>query len=481
MSDLDRRMFLKGAAAAAGTALLGGPFQGFVASASAAPHGHGRPLGYGPLAPAPDLRDGAERLLLPRGFRYRSFDVTGDRLTDGTPIPGRHDGMAAFRGRRGRSVLVRNHEVNGPVGAFGDRGEAYDPATGGGTTTVEVDRYGNVSRSGVSLNGTQMNCSGGPMPWGSWITCEETVNGPDVGPDFTGTPNTGLTERHGYIFDVPATGKGSRTPVRRAGRFAHEAAAWDHRTQALYLTEDNFAFPSGFYRYRPPENPMRRKRLADGGRLQMLAVKGHRNADLAGEHGPAPAVGSRFDVRWVDIDDPDPQFPSGTTNDQALVAVSQQGLAQGAAIFARLEGAVADRSTIYFCSTQGGAQPDDAPEPAGFGHGRGQIWAYHTPRQTLHLLYESPSREVLDLPDNITTSRTGTLVLCEDGDQGNFLRGLTTDGRIFDFAKNNIAGRTDDEFAGATFSPDHHTLYVNIQASTGMTFAIWGPWGRGGF
>ncbi len=88
---------------------------------------------------------------------------------------------------------------------------------------------------------------------------------------------------------------------------------------------------------------------------------------------------------------------------------------------------------------------------------------------------------MLDLPDNITTSRTGTLVLCEDGDQGNFLRGLTTDGRIFDFAKNNIAGRTDDEFAGATFSPDHRTLYVNIQASTGMTFAIWGPWGRGGF
>ena len=65
---------------------------------------------------------------------------------------------------------------------------------------------------------------------------------------------------------------------------------------------------------------------------------------------------------------------------------------------------------------------------------------------------------MLDLPDNITTSRTGTLVLCEDGDQGNFLRGLTTDGRIFDFAKNNIAGRTADEFAGATFSPDHHTL-----------------------
>lgn len=98
--------------------------------------------------------------------------------------------MAAFgdddrpvrRGRRrGHSVLVRNHEINGPVGAFGDPSTAYDPAAGGGTTTVEVDGRGNVERSFVSLNGTQMNCSGGPMPWGSWITCEETVNGPDVG------------------------------------------------------------------------------------------------------------------------------------------------------------------------------------------------------------------------------------------------------------------------------------------------------------
>jgi secreted PhoX family phosphatase len=33
-----------------------------------------------------------------------------------------------------------------------------------------------------------------------------------------------------------------------------------------------------------------------------------------------------------------------------------------------------------------------------------------------------------------------------------------------------------DEFAGSTFSPDGRTLYVNIQASNGMTFAIWGPW-----
>ena len=483
MTDVDRRSLLKGAAVTS-AALLGGPFQGIFASAAGAaaalPGRKGKRLGYGPLAPVPDQRDGLERLLLPRGFSYRSFDVTGDTLTDGTAIPGRHDGMATFRSTGGRSVLVRNHEVNGPVGAFGDPAQAYDPTAGGGTTTVVVDRVGRVSRSGVSLNGTMMNCAGGPMPWGSWITCEETVNGPDVGPDFTGAPNTALTQKHGYIFEVPADGRSAGTPVRNAGRFPHEAAAYDHRTNAVYLTEDNVAFPSGFYRYLPPANPMRIKRLLDGGRLQMLAVEGRPRADLAGESEPAPAVGSVFDVRWVDIDDPDPDV-TGFTNDQALVAVSSQGFAKGAATFARLEGAAADANTVYFCSTQGGSQPADSSDPSGFGRGRGQIWAYHTPTQTLHLLYESPSKDVLDLPDNITTSRSGTLVICEDGSEGNYLRGITTDGRIFDFAKNNIAGRVDDEFAGATFSKDFRTLFVNIQASSGLTFAIWGNWGGGGF
>ena len=33
----------------------------------------------------------------------------------------------------------------------------------------------------------------------------------------------------------------------------------------------------------------------------------------------------------------------------------------------------------------------------------------------------------------------------------------------------------DQEFAGATFSPDGRTLFVNIQ-DPGLTYAIWGPW-----
>jgi uncharacterized protein len=485
---IDRRRFLAGSAATAGGltagAAVAGPFAGFLAAPVGA---HPRPNPT--LGPIPDQRDGIVRLWLPRGFQYRSFHDTEQPVTldDGTVLPGRHDGMAAFRGRRGNTVLVRNHEVNGPVPAFGDASKAYDTMTGGGTTTIEVTGKGEVLRSFTSLNGTQMNCSGGPMPWGSWVTCEETVNGPDVGPDFTGVPNTALTQPHGFIFEVPAGGQSSREPITAAGRFAHEAVAFDAREGILYLTEDNFGFPSGLYRYIPHKNPMRTGRLVNRGRLQALAVRGVPNADLAA----AQPEGATYRVRWVDIDDPAPRFPftpgqtAPTTNDQAINYVGNQGRAQGAAWFSRLEGCAYDRGTVFFTSTQGGgpAEPGPSDPVQGFGNGFGQIWAYDTRSSRLRLVFQSPGVDVLDFPDNVTTSKRGTLVLCEDSTGDNFLRGLSPRGDLWDIALNRLVGangapRFGDEFAGATFSPDGRTLFVNIQASRGVTFAIWGPWGR---
>ena len=382
MAGLDRRTFLRGAAVAAGGAVIGGPFQGFVAREAAAEPGPRRRE----LRPVPDRRDGAVRLWLPAGFQYRSFHDTEFPvvLDDGTALPGRHDGMAAFGRRDGTVVLVRNHEVNSPGPAFGDAAAAYDPMAQGGTTTVEVTRTGEVLRSYTSLNGTQMNCSGGPMPWGSWVTCEETVNGPDVGPDFTGAPNVTLTQPHGFIFEVPSGGRSDREPITAAGRFAHEAVAFDPRAGALYLTEDNFGFPSGFYRYLPRRNPMRTGRLGDGGRLQMLAVKGRPNArprrrrSRAGRRTGSSGWTSTTRRRASRTRRGRPRRrpttrPSGHVGDQ--------GRAQGAAYFSRLEGAAYDDGVIYFTSTQGGgpAETSLGPIADGYGNGHGQIWAYHTP------------------------------------------------------------------------------------------------------
>ncbi len=318
-----------------------------------------------------------------------------------------------------------------------------------------------------------MNCAGGPTQWGTWLSCEETINGGDVGPDFTGVPNTGL-RKHGYVFEVPSWGISSAEPLTSAGRFAHEAAVADPDGSAVYLTEDNFNFPSGFYRFLP-RHRRRHGRLRDEGRLQMLKVRGATNAEL---HLGQPQ-GASYRVEWVDIDDPDPTFPAGTDNNTAISAVGEQGRSQGAALFSRLEGAVWSQGRVYFTSTQGGAAAD--PVAAGFGTGRGQVWSYHPGRERLELVYESPASSELDLPDNIEVSRRGSLVLCEDGGGDNFVRGLTRQGELFTFARNADATQVGQEFAGARFSPDGQTMFVNIQSSSGYSVAIWGPWHRGQF
>jgi secreted PhoX family phosphatase len=326
---------------------------------------------------------------------------------------------------------------------------------------------------------TSLNCAGGATPWGTWLTCEETVNGPDVGNDFTGGNNALLQRKHGYVFEVPASWDAGEhktpVPIKAAGRFAHEAVDIDPGSGILYMTEDNFDFPSGFYRYTAPQNPVEAKRLTDGGKLEMLKIEGRSNAVL--DKGQTPGV--TYGVEWVTIDDPDPTFAPGTTNNQAIQAVGAQGRAKGAAIFSRLEGIFYDAGKVYLVSTQGGDTPAGEPAPAGYGDGFGQLWVYDTRQSTLTLLFESPSRTVLELPDNLCISPRKCSLLCEDGPTENFLRGITPDGGIFDFAQNAIAGRRQEEFAGSTFTPDGKVLFVNIQASSGVTFAIWGPWKRG--
>ena len=487
---LSRRALLRGGGAAAAAAAFAGPFSGYVAHAE---RRFPRIAGYGPIGPVADLRDGKVRLDLPAGFQYRSFHHAGELLTDGTEIPGRHDGMAAFARPDGTTVLVRNHEINGSS----NRAEldirlgsapGYDAKTKGGTVTVVVDGEGNVGDSWVSLSGTQMNCSGGATPWGTWITCEETVNGGDVGPDFTGAPNTGL-QKHGYLFEVPTDGVSSLVPIKAAGRFAHEAAAVAPHGKAVYLTEDSFLTPSGFYKYVPDDKAKVAGRLPTTGTLWMLKVRGVTNADLSGDQ-----AGKSYPVEWVQIDDPDPDM-TGKTNDQAIRMVGDQGRAKGAAIFSRLEGAKWSSGRIWFTSTQGGLASDPIGGNSydlvrdGFGRGRGQVWSYHPGRERLECVYQSPASAQLDLPDNVTASDNGTLVLCEDGAGDNFLRGLTMQGELFTFARNADPVQFGQEFAGATWSPDFQTLYVNIQSSPtstgtrkgGYSIAIWGPWETGPF
>ncbi len=427
-----------------------------------------RAFGYGELVPTAAKNTGEVMLALPRGFEYNVLGRTGSDMSDGRKTPARHDGMWTFKvGRELR--IVRNHEVSGgriprPGSAIGNSNH-YDATCGGGTTTMIIDpRTRTLVRDFVSLSGTLINCAGGPTPWGSWISCEEVTLGPTVRTDANGIKTGGFPKPHGYCFEVPASANTNLPPVplKAMGRFVHEAAAVDKRTGIVYLTED--MNPSGFYRFLPTRN----RRLAEGGVLQMLAIAGKSEYDA--RRGQKPDV--RLPVTWVTIDDPDP-----AEADVDSLAVFKQGKAKGGASFARLEGCCADdRGNIYFTSTSGG------------DNRAGQIWRYEPSGREggqLTLLFESPSRDILDMPDNLCLMPDSRLMfVCEDsdyfGEGGNpdiFVRILTPDGRMADFAKNIVPKLERTEFAGTCFSKDGKTLFVNIYAA-GVTCAIWGDWNK---
>ncbi len=443
---LARRDFLRRALVASGGLALSPSLGGLRGLLSA--HAATEP-GYGPLAPVADATTGLPLLRLPARFSYTSFGWPGDLLAGGGRTPPDADGMGVVRAEPGRVWLVRNHEVRGRGASFGAPEITYDDSAPGGTTTLTFDLgRGRWADARASLAGTSTNCAGGVTPWGTWLSCEETVE------DFD--------KPHGFVFEVPAAGAADPRPLPGLGRFVHEAAAVDPATGIVYQTEDRVT--AGFYRFLPAVP----RQLARGGRLQMLRVRGRDGADL---RGGLPA-GATYPVDWVDVPDTTRAHSPGT---QDTLGVFTQGRERGGAVFARLEGCAEADRRISFVSTSGGAA------------GMGQVWVYDPRREELRLLYESPAAAEVDMPDNVALSPRGGLVLCEDGTQPvQRLHGMTARGVPFVLAENNLvldgapSGLRGDfrnaEWAGAAFHG--RWLFVNVQLP-GVTFAITGPWQRG--
>ena len=397
---------------------------------------------------------------LPRGFACRVLTRTGERMDDGLPVPGAPDGMAAFPGPNGRVRLVRNHELHHrheQVGPFADGFGAVDPSrvydpgfferpAQGGTTTLDYDpESGRIERQFLSLAGTVRNCAGGPTPWGSWISCEESV-------DRAG----GYVERdHGFCFEVPARAAGLVEPVPLVamGRFNHEALAVDPRTGIVYLTEDR---PDGlFYRFLPDAPG----ELARGGRLQALRIADGRS-DTRNWDAAEVRPRERLAAEWTDLADPE-----APDDDLRL-----RGHEAGAALFARGEGAWWAGTGLYFTCTRGGANQ------------RGQVFRY-TPSEregrpqegdapgTLELFSEPNDTSLLESPDNLTVSRRGELYVCEDGPFGDRVVRIDRRGELSLFASNAL---NYSELTGPVFAPDGRTLFVNVQRP-GLLLAITGP------
>ena len=75
--------------------------------------------------------------------------------------------------------------------------------------------------------------------------------------------------------------------------------------------------------------------------------------------------------------------------------------------------------------------------------------------------------------DNLTVAPNGHLIVCEDrrgARPGNWLRGVTPDGRVYPFAC--VAAQT--KCAGVCFAPDGLTMFLNLY-SPARTIAVRGP------
>jgi secreted PhoX family phosphatase len=416
--------------------------------------------GFGSLAPALPLNSsdlfvegaydlrGVPLIELPRGFRYSVVSWTGATMSDGTIVPGDHDGMAAFRGPRGTTVLVRNHELSNaelkfgnPLGVDVPAALKYDRYANGGTTTLVLDPRGQLLRDFASLGGTNNNCAGGLTPWGSWLTCEENVSTPDTSPQYE--------QRHGYVFEVPAFANAAvaAQPIIAMGRFNHEATCTDPATGIVYQSEDRG--DSCLYRYLPD----RPGPQAPGGTRQALKFAGI-DTPVNTAKGFLGLLNQPQPVEWVTIDEVDP----------AEDTLRYEAQSKGAALFSRGEGIWFGNGLVYLVCSNGGEL------------GAGQVFAYDPVAETVTLVVESIDRNLLDAPDNITLGPDGRLYLCEDGSGGDNIVGVDKSGEMF-IAVRNIFNT--GEFCGACFSPNGLFMVVNIQ-SPGLTLVIDGPWRRGG-
>ena len=249
--------------------------------------------GIGLINKKKPLVAGADGILkLIEGFNYKVISQQGDVMSDGLPVPNYADGMISFEGNNGEIILIRNHEIgnyykiekllklnplynypnfiNANKKSFYDLGKNNEnPCCGGTTTIVYNPKTEKNKREYTSLSGTLVNCSGGPTPWNTWITCEEIV---------VNKGESGLKKNHGYNFEVIPSEKiklNKAIPLKAMGRFRHEAIAIDPNTNIAYQTEDR---EDGLiYRFIPNKS----SKYGTKGNLEALkiSVKDTRNWD----------------------------------------------------------------------------------------------------------------------------------------------------------------------------------------------------------
>ena len=406
--SLSRRRFLGHAALGAGLLTIGGSVVAGVNEATRSLLGASRSeshrrffqaLGGGLLPPD------ANGVRLPVGFSSRIVARSGEAAANGGaylwhPAP---DGGACYVTPDNGWVYACNSEVGDSAGGVGALKFAAD-----GTI---IDSY-------RILDGTNVNCAGGPTPWSTWLSCEEH----DLGLVWECNPLE--------------AGQGIARPAM--GTFAHEACAVDPIGKHIYMTEDKGG-ESGFYRYTPTAYPD----LSDGV-LEILEVLGD------------PTTG-RKRVIWHRVPNPNPA--AGETPCRSQIATSYK--------FARGEGMYYHDGVIYFTTTS-----DD--RVWAYRCRDAAIEIFYDAQARLDAGLDAPLHD----PDNVVVDSSGFVYVTEDSDDLQMVM-LTPDGTPLPLLQ--LIGHDNSEVTGCAFSPDGTRLYFSSQRGTagesaaGITFEISGP------
>lgn len=393
---LDRRTLLKAGAGAALAAGFGPAFwRAQTAAAASVTKATAGP--YGELL-APD----ANGLRLPKGFSSRVV------ARSGLPVPGTSyvlpifpDGSATFPASDGGWIQVVNSEFPGL----------------GGASAIRYAKDGRVLDAYRVLENTSLNCAGGPTPWGTWLSCEETDTG--------------------RVWECDPTGRTPAVVHPALGVFKHEAACVDPVGEQVYMTED--LGDGNLYRFTPTNYPD-----LDAGRLDVATV----------------APDGR--VSWTAV--PDPSAASKPTRQQV----------PGATKFARAEGIWFDDGSVYI-----GTTGDESIRALRISAGRMEV-VYRrqdvpgSPLQGVDNITVSRSGDLFVCEDSYDNDADAmdVCMISREGEVTRFAK--------FTGAEHFLPGEAESEITGVTFSPDGSRMYAGSQRAGGLgaIYEISGPFRR---